>query len=241
LKRLWAVNGGDVSELANGIAVVRRMPSGYRYLAHSSWNAGQPQYTTTWTPPDSLLDAVDAGRGGVSPLVRDDVGELLTAAGYPHGFALKIVTGEYGGMNLMAQALAQQWQKAGVRLQVTDYANASQFYSAAFGAKFPAFMTVFGQIPVWVEGPSLFLPPASYNPFHTASPALSALYGQESRSSQAQQPRLDQQIQAYLAGQAWFVPVVTIGLPYYATRAVTGAATSARAPLLELGEIRPAG
>jgi peptide/nickel transport system substrate-binding protein len=166
--------------------------------------------------------------------------QLLAAAGYPHGFSLKIVTGEYGGMNLMAQALAQQWQKAGIHLQVTDYANSNQFYAAAFGAKFPAFMTVFGQVPVWVQGPSLFLPPASFNPFHTAAPALAGLYGQEARSSGAQQPQLDQQIEAYLAGQAWFVPVVTIGLPYYATTAVTGAMTSARAPLLELDEIRPA-
>ena len=80
LKRLWAVNGGDVSELANGIAVVRRTGGGYRYLAHSSWNAGQPQYTSGWTPPDSLAEALRRGRGGVSPLVRDDAGELLTAA-----------------------------------------------------------------------------------------------------------------------------------------------------------------
>ena len=80
LKRLWSVNGGDVSELANGIAVIRRTGNGYRYLAHSSWNAGQPQYTTGWLPPDSLVDALRGGRGGVSPLVRDDAGELLTAA-----------------------------------------------------------------------------------------------------------------------------------------------------------------
>jgi methyl-accepting chemotaxis protein len=80
LKRLWSVNGGDVSELANGIAVVRRNANGYRYLAHSSWNAGQPQYTTAWTPPDSLVEDMNDGRGGVSPLVRDDAGELLTAA-----------------------------------------------------------------------------------------------------------------------------------------------------------------
>ena len=39
--------------------------------------------------------------------------------------------------------------------------------------------------------------------------------------------------------QAWFVPVVTIGLPYYATGAVTGTTTSAKAPLLELYEVRP--
>jgi peptide/nickel transport system substrate-binding protein len=167
--------------------------------------------------------------------------QLLTAAGYPHGFTLQIVTGEYGGMNLVAEALAQQWKNVGVNLQVTDYANSDQFYAAAFGAKFPAFMTVFGQIPTWIEGPSLFLPPASYNPFHTASAPLAALYSQESRSSGAQQSRLDQQIEAYLVSQAWFVPVVTIGLPYYATSAVAGTATSARAPLLELYQVQPAG
>jgi peptide/nickel transport system substrate-binding protein len=172
-----------------------------------------------------------------------DVGkakQLLAAAGYPHGFSLTMVTGDYGGENLMAQALAQQWQQAGVDLQVTDDANANQFYAAAFGAKFPAFMTVFGQIPTWIEGPSLFLAPASYNPFRTASASLASLYQQEARSSGAQQVSLDRQIHAYLVNQAWFVPIVTIGLPYYATSAVTGATTSAKAPLLELYEVRPA-
>jgi peptide/nickel transport system substrate-binding protein len=101
-------------------------------------------------------------------------------------------------------------------------------------------MTVFGQIPTWIEGPSLFLAPASYNPFHTASASLASLYQQEARSSGAQQVLLDQQIEEYLVNQAWFVPIVTIGLPYYATSAVTGTATSAKAPLLELYEVRPA-
>jgi peptide/nickel transport system substrate-binding protein len=172
-----------------------------------------------------------------------DVGkakQLLAAAGYAHGLDLKIVTGDYGGENLMAQALAQQWQQAGVTVQVTDDANSNEFYAAAFGGKFPAFMTVFGQIPTWVEGPSLFLPPASYNPFHTASAPLAALYRQEARSSGAQQASLDQQIEAYLVNQAWFVPIVTIGLPYYATSAVTGTTTSAKAPLLELYQVQPA-
>ena len=166
--------------------------------------------------------------------------QLLAAAGYPHGFSLKVVTGDYGGENLMAQALAQQWQQVGVNLQVTDDANSDQFYAAAFGAKFPAFMTVFGQIPTWVEGPSLFLAPASYNPFRTASASLASLYQQEARSAGSQQVLLDQQIEEYLVNQAWFVPVVTIGLPYYATSAVTGTTTSAKAPLLELYEVRPA-
>jgi peptide/nickel transport system substrate-binding protein len=167
--------------------------------------------------------------------------QLLADAGYAHGLSLKIVTGDYGGENLMAQALAQQWKQVGVNVLVTDDANSNEFYAAAFGGKFPAFMTVFGQIPTWVEGPSLFLPPASYNPFHTASAPLTSLYQQEARSAGTQQVSLDRQIEAYLVNQAWFVPIVTIGLPYYATSGVTGTATSAKAPLLELYEVRPAG
>jgi peptide/nickel transport system substrate-binding protein len=55
------------------------------------------------------------------------------------------------------------------------------------------------------------------------------------------QAALDRQIEAYLVHQAWFVPVVTTGLPFYATQAVTGTSTSAAAPLLELYEVRSAG
>lgn len=201
-------------------------------------------YPGTGTPTSQII--VPGGYGYEASLTNaypydiSKAKQLLAAAGYSRGFPLKIVTGEYGGMNLVAQALAQQWQKVGVSLQVTDYANSNQYYAAAFGAKFPSFMTVFGQIPTWIEGPSLFLPPASFNPFHTSSAPLAALYQQEARSSGAQQAKLDQQIEAYLVGQAWFVPVATIGLPYYATKNVTGTATSARAPLLELYEVRPA-
>lgn len=166
---------------------------------------------------------------------------LLAAAGYPHGFTLKVVTEDYSAMNLVAEALAQQWRQAGVTVQVTDDANSNQYYSAAFGARYPAFMAAFGQIPIWVEGPSLFLPPASYNPFRTSSPALAGLYSREARSSGAAQAALDQQVESYLVHQAWFVPIVTIGLPYYAAKTVTGTATSPDAPLLELYEVRPAG
>jgi peptide/nickel transport system substrate-binding protein len=193
--------------------------------------------TSQLAPPGGY--GYDPALTGAYPYNVAKAKQLLAAAGYPGGLSLKLVTGEYGGENLMAQALAQQWQQVGVKLQVTDYANSNQYYAAAFGAKFPAFMTVFGQIPTWIEGPSLFLPPASFNPFHTASAPLATLYQQEARSSGTQQTGLDQQIEAYLVNQAWFVPIVTIGLPYYATSAVTGTTTMAKAPLLELYEVRP--
>jgi peptide/nickel transport system substrate-binding protein len=167
--------------------------------------------------------------------------QLLAAAGYPHGFTLRLVTPEYQDMNLVAEALEQQWQQIGVTLQVTDDANANLYTSAAFGGTFPAFMVAFGQLPIWIEGPSLFLPSASFNPFHTSDPTLASLYAHEARSSGSHQASLDQQIEAFLVHQAWFVPVTATGLQFYARPGITGTSTSAKAPIMELYEVRPAG
>ncbi|GAA5193695.1 ABC transporter substrate-binding protein [Rugosimonospora acidiphila] len=166
---------------------------------------------------------------------------LLTEAGYPQGFTLRMVTPEYQQLNLMAQALKQQWKQVGVNLEITDYANSNQYTSDAFGGKFPAFMTAFGQLPIWMEGPSLLLPSAAFNPLHHADPALQNLYDQAARATGPDRDALDRQVEAYVTDQAWFVPVVTTSLPYYARKTVTGVRTSAKAPLLELYEIRTAG
>lgn len=166
--------------------------------------------------------------------------KLLADAGHPEGFTLRIVTPEYQKLNLVAQALAQQWRKVGVDVRITSHANANKYTSDAFGAKFPAFMTAFGHIPTWMAGPSLYLPRASFNPFHTKDPKLQALFDQEAKSSGPKQESLDRRIQSHLVRQAWFVPVVTTGLPYYAGKSVTGTQTSSKSPLMQLYEVRPA-
>jgi peptide/nickel transport system substrate-binding protein len=172
-----------------------------------------------------------------------DVGkakQLLAEAGYPTGFSLKIVTADYQSMNLVAQALAQQWHKVGVTLQITDRANANQYFSEAFAPKYPAFMTIFGQQPIWTEGPSLFLPSALFNPFHTADPKLQSLYDQAAAATGDAKEKADQEVEAHLVHQAWFVPVVATGLPYYTSRKVTGASVSPKAPLASIYEVQPA-
>ena len=81
LKRLWLANGGRASELANGIALARRGPNGYRILAHSTWPVGSPQYHQRWTPPEDL-DALLAREGSEpSYTFRDETGrELISVA-----------------------------------------------------------------------------------------------------------------------------------------------------------------
>jgi methyl-accepting chemotaxis protein len=95
LKRTWLANGGSIRELANGIAVVRAHEGAFRYLAHSSWNAGQPQYNYAWTPPPTLAAALKRGEAAHSGLYDTDAGSMLTAAspilrddGSPAGFVV---------------------------------------------------------------------------------------------------------------------------------------------------------
>jgi peptide/nickel transport system substrate-binding protein len=174
------------------------------------------------------------------PYDPDKAKALLAQAGYPGGFSLKIVTADYQSMNLVAEALVQQWKKVGVTLQVTDRSDANQYSSEAFGAKYPAFMTIFGQQPIWTEGPSLFLPSALFNPFHTADPELQSLYDEAARAAVAAKPAADQRVEAWLVHNAWFVPVVATGLPFYAAKTVTGTAVSPKAPLASIYEVQPA-
>jgi peptide/nickel transport system substrate-binding protein len=101
-------------------------------------------------------------------------------------------------------------------------------------------MTIFGQQPIWTEGPSLFLPSALYNPFHSANAQLQQLYDKAAAASVAAKAEADRQVEAWLVHQAWFVPVVTTGLPYYASKRVTGTAVSPKAPLAPIYSIQPA-
>jgi peptide/nickel transport system substrate-binding protein len=167
--------------------------------------------------------------------------QLLASAGYPNGFTLQTVTADYDSMNLVAEALASEWKAIGVTLQITDDANTSAYDSAAFSSKMASFMTVNGTfVPMALEGPSLFLSTALYNPFHVSDPSLTNLYDQEVSASGSAQQAADQQIEDYLVHQAWFVPVTTFDLLYYARSTVTGTTTSAKAPLLDLYDIEPA-
>ena len=85
LQRMWLANGGSVSDLVNGIAVVRPDSSGgYRYLVHSTWRAGQVQFTTSWHPPAALVDSLREGRGAVTPIYSDHSVRVLTAVAPVH-------------------------------------------------------------------------------------------------------------------------------------------------------------
>jgi peptide/nickel transport system substrate-binding protein len=166
--------------------------------------------------------------------------QLLAAAGYPHGFTMSMVTADYDQENLLAQALAQEWAQIGVKVNIIDDANPSAYEQAFASGTVPSFIATYGQQPIPIEGPGLFLPSALFNPYHTASAALQGLYDQDITASGTAATALDQQVESYLVNNAWFVPVVATGLPWYATPSITGTGVTTSAPLVELYQVEPA-
>ena len=82
LKRSWLANGGDTTDFTSGIAIMRRDGNSYRYLAHSSWNAGETEYTRTWSPPDIIQDSLAKNIGAETGLYEGPVGRVIGAE-YP--------------------------------------------------------------------------------------------------------------------------------------------------------------
>jgi peptide/nickel transport system substrate-binding protein len=166
--------------------------------------------------------------------------QLLAAAGYSHGFTMSMVTADYDQENLLAQALAQEWAQVGVKVNIIDDANPSAYEQAFVSGTVPSFIATYGQQPISIEGPGLFLPTAAFNPYHTASAALQSLYDQDISASGTAATALDQKIESYLVDNAWFVPVAATGIAWYATSSVTGTEVTTGAPLVELYQVEPA-
>src|SRR5918992_1995986 len=80
LARLWLTNGGNLAELTNGLAIVRKQQARYRYLVHSQWKAGQPQYSQLLDAPAGLADSLAHNKGATTPIYHDaGGGRVLTA------------------------------------------------------------------------------------------------------------------------------------------------------------------
>ena len=81
LQRMWLANGGSVTDLVNGIAVVRLDTSGkFRYLVHSTWQPGTAPFVASWRPPSGMLDSLRQGRGAVTQIYDANGTKVLTAA-----------------------------------------------------------------------------------------------------------------------------------------------------------------
>lgn len=183
-------------------------------------------------------ETVLPGADGYSPAAASEypydpakAKQLLTQAGYPNGFTLPVATISLAGIGTMAQAVAGQLAKVGIKLDITTVSDAASYLTDATSHKFPAIAVGYGAQPMYLEGQGLFLPSAAvFNGYKTPSPQLDGLFAQAAAASPARRAQLDEQMEKYLVDNAWLAPVAFSPVLYFSRPNVGGVTVSPNAP-----------
>jgi peptide/nickel transport system substrate-binding protein len=154
---------------------------------------------------------------------------LLTEAGYGNGFTIPTLSITL--LNQMAQAIADNLEHVGIRLQITNRTDAPIYTKDLASGKFPAFAIGYGMNPIAIMGKGLFLPDAGlFNPRKSSDPQINAWYRRAMAADDTTRAELDKKIVARLAEQAWFAPVMYAPQLVYSRSTVSGIQVTARRP-----------
>jgi peptide/nickel transport system substrate-binding protein len=168
--------------------------------------------------------------------------QLLAAAGYSHGLTLKTLTTTYNGQNEITQAIAADLAKVGITLDLTTDSTQAQYLSDVEAAKYPVFSIGFGVLPLYLEGPQLYLHTAgTWNPFDSNDSTLTSLYDQAAATTGTQQDTYNQELVKEMTEQGWFALGTLAPRFYFATSAVTGIAPTQAEAQVDAAWIKPSG
>jgi peptide/nickel transport system substrate-binding protein len=160
--------------------------------------------------------------------------KLLAAAGYPHGFTLQVVNSTFFGVSTVDQAVAGYLTKVGVQLKFRTQTLVNQYVQDMVAKKYPAAGLGYGCQPIYLQGPSLFLPSAAtFNPFGSSDPQLQSLYTKAAGAPVSDRAALDRQIEQRVVNLGWFLPVSLSPVFDFARPAVGGVAPTAGEPITD--------
>jgi peptide/nickel transport system substrate-binding protein len=169
--------------------------------------------------------------------------QLLAAAGYADGFSIAINSTPIVQLDTIALAIGSYWKQIGVTLNLRSAGQVSDYLAGITSPKFPGYSMVWGGSPAWIQWNALLAPNASSgrNPFRIDDAKMSSLYRQAERAPSDKAPQLWQRLGKRLVYLAWFAPVSVRNFIYYSRTSVAGVRPSARRPLVNLRDVRPAG
>ncbi|MFE6892046.1 ABC transporter substrate-binding protein [Streptomyces sp. NPDC057694] len=160
--------------------------------------------------------------------------KLLKDAGYADGFELPVLAATFVGFDTMAQAIAGQLKKVGIKVKVTSVTSITSFVENETNRKYPAVSGGFTVEPMYLEGLDLFMPGSKvFNGFGSSSDELTELFDKAAAATDAdERADLDRQMQEYLVKNAWFAPVAFTPVNYYVRPGISGAKVSAGSPFI---------
>ena len=143
---------------------------------------------------------------------------LLAEAGYPDGFSLTVGTQDVAvnGADI-TQAVADDWGKVGVKVDIKDYQDIPAFIAPWQAKKLPAVAGYYDGQPMYIFGQQTLAKDAGlYNPFQTVDPELSRLMATAyATTDPAQQPEAWAAVTKRVVDLGWFVPIASGASVYF--------------------------
>jgi peptide/nickel transport system substrate-binding protein len=154
---------------------------------------------------------------------------LLAAAGYPNGFSMTLGgTLAYGNGVVMAQAVADQWAKIGVKAKIQAYPTIPDMLTPWLGKKLPGIAGFYDAQPMFIEyGQALDPKAGTFNPFETSDPQLTAAAAAAYSDTDATTlPAAWRAVTDRAMDLAWYDPIATGATIDYSAKDLQGVALS---------------
>ncbi len=169
--------------------------------------------------------------------------QLLADAGYPNGFSLNMeIYSQNPPTGDVAQAVISDWQQIGVKVEANVVGDGGTYAKDVASKKFATFSYGFGYVPFFLYAPVFYLPvPTPFNAFGTSDAQLTQLIAQGSAASGAERTRLYGEATQRALDLAWFAPVTSYPVFYFASSKVGNVQIDPANPLLDLTQLVPSG
>jgi peptide/nickel transport system substrate-binding protein len=156
--------------------------------------------------------------------------QLLTQAGYPHGFTITIAaTATYGDGTEVAQAIASDWAAIGVTAKIEAFSNLGGFATPLENKQIAAFAGNLDVQPMYLESTQILDKDAGFfNLFQSTDPQLTQLL--TTARAQTQPQRIASAwaaVEDRAVDLGWFVPVSAGPTQYFAVKSLKGVDLSA--------------
>jgi peptide/nickel transport system substrate-binding protein len=187
--------------------------------------------TAQYDPPGSL--SYDPNKADFYSYDQNKAKSLLASAGYPDGFSMSMICmTQQPTWCQIAQTLADQWGKIGVKLNIVPLASPDAYTPAVQSHKYPVnALNMGGNGPSYLHDQSITSQSLLANPYGTTDPQLTSLLGDSAVQSGDQQVKSAQAFQDRLLDLAWFAPIAVGDNVFYLSKKLQNATVSNESPL----------
>lgn len=164
---------------------------------------------------------------------------LLTEAGYPDGFTVKVIASTSALAALLAQVYVEQLAAVGIELDL-DSRPGPDYFSAMTSGEFAVAGIGYGSQPMPMEYDGLFGPNAAFNPRGSSSQTLSQNMAAGLVAPEAEARGYYEAVMTELVEDAWFAPAVFAPVFIFVSSDLAPTQVSEARPQVPLLELRPA-